>query len=87
VNCARSVIDLITLYWPHSIDILQPERATVEGFRPIFFSGQGEVILSSVCLYLYQPTEIYANRMILRNPSSVMAKGRQLSSEQINVSP
>jgi len=45
VNCARSVIDLITLYWPHSIDILKPERASVDGFRPIFFSSQGNVIL------------------------------------------
>jgi len=44
VNCARSVIELITLYWPHSIDILQPERASVDGFRPIFFSSQGNVI-------------------------------------------
>jgi len=45
VNCARSVIELITLYWPRSIDILQPERASVDGFRPIFFSSQGNVIL------------------------------------------
>jgi len=43
VNCARSVIELIVLYWPHSIDILQPERASVDGFRPIFFSSQGNV--------------------------------------------
>ena len=48
VNCARSVIELITLYWPHSIDILKPERASVDGFRPIFFSSQGNVILSLV---------------------------------------
>lgn len=45
VNCARPVIDLITLYWPQSIDILKPERASVDGFRPIFFSSQGNVIL------------------------------------------
>jgi len=44
VNCARSVIELITSYWPHSIDTLQPERASVDGFRPIFFSSKGNVI-------------------------------------------
>ena len=45
VNCARSVTDLIMLYWPHSIDILQPERAFVDGPKPMFFSNQGNVIL------------------------------------------
>ena len=85
MNCARSVIELITLYWPRSIDTLQPERAIIDGFRPIFFSSQGNVISPLVSLLLYQPTEICANRMILRGLALVMAKGRQLSSEQINV--
>ena len=40
MTCARSVIGLITLYWPHSIDTLQPERASVDGFRPIFFQAK-----------------------------------------------
>jgi len=43
VNCARSVIELIMCYWPYSIDALKPERAIVDGFRPIFFAGQGNV--------------------------------------------
>ncbi|KAF9642213.1 P-loop containing nucleoside triphosphate hydrolase protein, partial [Thelephora ganbajun] len=37
VNCARSVIELIMRYWPYSIDVLKPEQATIDGFRPIFF--------------------------------------------------
>ena len=88
VNCARSVIELITLYWPHSIDILQPERASVDGFRPIFFSSQGNVISPLVppCLCYRQLTEICANRMILRDLSSAMAKRNRSSSEQTNVS-
>ena len=45
MDCARSVVELITLYWPQSIDKLQPERASVDGSRPIFFSSQGNVIL------------------------------------------
>ena len=45
MNCARSVVELIALHWPQAIDRLQPERAFVDGFRPIFFSSQGNVIL------------------------------------------
>ena len=46
VNCARSVVELMVLYWPHSIDRLRPERASVDGPKPIFFSDQGNVIYS-----------------------------------------
>ena len=75
VNCARPVIDLITLYWPHSIDILEPERASVGGFRPIFFSSQENVILF---LILQQITKLISvNRMILKGLFLVMAKGGQ----------
>ena len=90
VNCARSVIELIMLYWPHSIDTLQPERASVQpeqasGLRPIFFSSQDNVISPLIPQWLHQPTEICTNRMILGDLSSAMVKGYQLSSEQINV--
>ena len=34
-------------YWPYSIDILEPERAIIDGFRPIFFAGQENVRLLS----------------------------------------
>lgn len=49
MNCARSVTDLVMLYWPHSIDILQPERAFFDGPKPMFFSNQGSVILLTSC--------------------------------------
>ncbi|TFK38654.1 hypothetical protein BDQ12DRAFT_96280 [Crucibulum laeve] len=39
VNCAHSVIDLITRFWPYSIDKLARERGIVDGSKPIFFSG------------------------------------------------
>ncbi|KIK18633.1 hypothetical protein PISMIDRAFT_109068 [Pisolithus microcarpus 441] len=39
VNCAHSVIELISHFWPHSIDSLQPERGIVDGLKPVFFSG------------------------------------------------
>jgi len=32
------------LYWPHSIDILQPERAFVDGPKPMFFYNQEKPI-------------------------------------------
>jgi len=84
VNCARSVIELITLYWPQSIDILQPERASVDGFRPIFFSSQGNVIPFLTLLRSY-PIDVLANRMILRDLSLVMAKRSRLTLGQTNV--
>ncbi|KAF9219473.1 hypothetical protein BS17DRAFT_760990 [Gyrodon lividus] len=39
VNCAHSVIELITRFWPNSIDVLQPEKGIVDGSKPIFFHG------------------------------------------------
>ncbi|KAI6137063.1 hypothetical protein F5141DRAFT_66140 [Pisolithus sp. B1] len=39
VNCAHSVIELISRFWPNSIDSLQPERGIVDGLKPVFFSG------------------------------------------------
>ncbi|KAI6137065.1 hypothetical protein F5141DRAFT_66436 [Pisolithus sp. B1] len=39
LNCARSVIQLVSHFWPHSIDSLQPEHGTVDGAKPVFFTG------------------------------------------------
>ncbi|KAI6022560.1 hypothetical protein EDC04DRAFT_2606960 [Pisolithus marmoratus] len=39
VNCAHSVIELISHFWPHSIDHLQPEHGIVDGLKPVFFTG------------------------------------------------
>jgi hypothetical protein len=39
VNCAHSVIELITNFWPDSIDILAREKGIVDGPKPAFFSG------------------------------------------------
>ncbi|EPQ56620.1 P-loop containing nucleoside triphosphate hydrolase protein [Gloeophyllum trabeum ATCC 11539] len=37
VRCAHSIVELITRFWPHSIDSLGEEKGIVEGLRPIFF--------------------------------------------------
>ncbi|KAG2132369.1 hypothetical protein DEU56DRAFT_859536 [Suillus clintonianus] len=39
VNCAHSVIELITKFWPNTIDNLQPEKGVVDGLKPVFFTG------------------------------------------------
>ncbi|KAJ3514932.1 hypothetical protein NLJ89_g2078 [Agrocybe chaxingu] len=39
VQCAHSVIELITEFWPHAIDVLSREKGVVEGSKPVFFSG------------------------------------------------
>lgn len=39
VNCAQSVIELITTFWPYSIDTLAREKGIVDGLKPVFLSG------------------------------------------------
>ncbi|KAJ7171712.1 hypothetical protein C8R43DRAFT_1231226 [Mycena crocata] len=39
VNCAHTVIEVITMFWPYAIDVLDRERGTVDGLRPVFFTG------------------------------------------------
>ncbi|KAJ7755559.1 hypothetical protein B0H16DRAFT_1540848 [Mycena metata] len=39
VNCAHSIVELITKLWPDAIDVLERERGTVDGPRPIFFTN------------------------------------------------
>ncbi|KAG6831649.1 hypothetical protein H0H92_008726 [Tricholoma furcatifolium] len=41
VNCAQSIIDLISHFWPYSIDILAPEKGIVDGLKPVFLNGWG----------------------------------------------
>lgn len=38
INCAQTVISLLTEFWPHSIDNLAPEEGSF-GPRPVWFSG------------------------------------------------
>jgi len=42
VNCAHSVIELITQFWPHAIDNLVEERGVIDGLKPVFFNGWDE---------------------------------------------
>ena len=38
VDCAGLVIDLITYFWPYSIDTLDREHGVVGGIKPMFIS-------------------------------------------------
>ncbi|KAJ6614863.1 hypothetical protein B0H10DRAFT_2042924 [Mycena sp. CBHHK59/15] len=38
VNCAHTIIEVITRFWPDAIDVLERERGTVDGLRPVFFT-------------------------------------------------
>ena len=40
VDCADSVVQLITTYWPDAIDRLPREKGMSPGVKPIFFSDQ-----------------------------------------------
>ncbi|KAH9931245.1 uncharacterized protein B0H18DRAFT_929725 [Fomitopsis serialis] len=42
VNCAHSIVELMTMFWPHAIDRLAQERGKVEGEKPVFLSGWDE---------------------------------------------
>lgn len=39
VDCAYSIVRLLTMLWPESIDVLEPEHGLVNGPKPVFFSG------------------------------------------------
>lgn len=39
VKCAHSVVQLITNFWPYSIDTLAEEKGIVDGIKPVFLSG------------------------------------------------
>ncbi|KAH9949529.1 hypothetical protein B0H21DRAFT_728406 [Amylocystis lapponica] len=42
VNCAHSIIELITKFWPNAIDTLAQEKGMIDGLKPVFFSGWDE---------------------------------------------
>lgn len=39
VNCAHSVIELITRFWPYAIDELSQEKGVVDGLKPVYLTG------------------------------------------------
>lgn len=79
VNCAQSVVKLITDFWPESIDILQTEQAMLGGPKPVFFAESEDESL------LYEPffsglggsRELGAEQCIIVRDSVVRGKIRE----------
>lgn len=42
VDCAQSVVELLTSFWPNSIDKLSAERGLMDGPKPIYFNDWNE---------------------------------------------
>ncbi|KAI5996986.1 hypothetical protein EDD15DRAFT_2528653 [Pisolithus albus] len=79
VNCAQSVVELITDFWPESIDILETEQAMLGGPKPVFFAESEDESL------LYEPffsglggsRELGAEQCIIVRDSVVRRKIRE----------
>ena len=48
VNCAHTVVKLISSFWPYSIDALSRERGNANGAKPIFFTNVVEGFVGQV---------------------------------------
>ena len=48
VNCAHTVVRLISSFWPYSIDALSRERGNANGAKPIFFTNVAEGFVGQV---------------------------------------
>ena len=40
MNCAHAIVELLDTYWPSTIDMLEREKAIVDGCKPIFLSDR-----------------------------------------------
>ncbi|KAJ6544312.1 hypothetical protein B0H19DRAFT_1076434 [Mycena capillaripes] len=79
VNCAHSIIDVISKLWPNAIDQLEPERGTVDGLRPIFFTNwDSESAESNQFLFGDQPSGGYIELGILVRDDAAREKLREL---------
>ncbi|KAJ6498114.1 hypothetical protein C8R47DRAFT_1212438 [Mycena vitilis] len=83
VNCAHSIIEIITKLWPNAIDVLDPERGIVDGLRPIFFTNwDSENVQSKQFLFGDQPSggniELGAQQCILVRDDAARQKLRKL---------
>ena len=69
VQCAHSVIELITEFWPYAIDVLARERGVVNGSKPVFFSGWDSETVRYVRDILHKKMPIF--ELIYRNNFSL----------------
>ncbi|KAK0207600.1 hypothetical protein IW262DRAFT_1469183 [Armillaria fumosa] len=78
VNCAHSIIDLITTFWKDSIDRLSPEMGIVDGAKPIFFNNEDRAQLEQ---FIFcdgnKPIELGAQQCIIVKNEMAKEKLRQ----------
>ncbi|KAK0464820.1 P-loop containing nucleoside triphosphate hydrolase protein [Armillaria novae-zelandiae] len=78
VNCAHSIIDLITTFWKDSIDCLSPEMGIVDGAKPIFFNNEDRAQLGQ---FIFcdgdKPIELGAQQCIIVKNEIAKEKLRQ----------
>ena len=67
IQCAHSVIELITEFWPYAIDVLSREKGVVDGSKPVFFSGWDSETVRYVWTKLPFPLNLFAHRPFDRN--------------------
>ena len=65
VQCAHSVIELITEFWPYAIDVLSREKGVVDGSKPVFFSGWDSETVRYVGTWLPLPLKLFAHSLLL----------------------
>ncbi|PBK60033.1 hypothetical protein ARMSODRAFT_966416 [Armillaria solidipes] len=78
VDCAHSIIDLITTFWKDSIDRLSPEMGIVDGVKPIFFNNEDRAQLEQ---FIFcdggNPIEFGAQQCIIVRNETAKEKLRQ----------
>ncbi|KAI5997140.1 hypothetical protein EDD15DRAFT_2364627 [Pisolithus albus] len=79
VNCAQSVVELITDFWPESIDPLETEQAMMGGPKPVFFaeSEDGSLLYEPFFSGLGGSRELGAEQCIIVRDSVVRRKIRE----------
>ncbi|SJL05199.1 uncharacterized protein ARMOST_08565 [Armillaria ostoyae] len=78
VDCAHSIIDLITMFWENSIDRLSPEMGIVDGVKPVFFNNEDRAQLKR---FIFgdrgKPIEFGAQQCIIVRNETAREKLRQ----------
>ncbi|PBK60035.1 hypothetical protein ARMSODRAFT_898604 [Armillaria solidipes] len=78
VDCAHSIIDLITMFWEDSIDRLAPEMGIVDGVKPVFFNNEDRAQLKR---FIFgdrgKPIEFGAQQCIIVRNETAREKLRQ----------
>lgn len=83
VQCAHSVIELITEFWPYAIDVLTREKGVVDGSKPVFFSGWDSETVRYVWISLRLSMKLFTQA--LTGTISIRRIVSQTSSTQITL--